>query len=305
MQRIAGLSDNLLGAILMTAGMAAFIANDTFLKLLGADLPLFQILMLRSIVTVVLLAGLCHYFKAWRFRLKGRDRWVILARSMTDVGASYFFLTGLFNMPIANATSILQVMPLVVALGGVLFFKERLGPRRLIAIVIGFGGMLLIVRPGVEGYGFYSFYVLVAVFFVTARDLLTRLLSSEVPSLMVTFFNALAILIYSSLAMLWFDWVAVSTQNVLYIGAASVLISAAYLLSVLVMRIGEIGFIAPYRYTSLIWALLSGFLVFGHWPDVWTLLGACIIVGSGVFVMWRELATAPTSTPHSQPRNPD
>ena len=81
MQRIAGLSDNLWGAILMTAGMAAFIANDTFLKLLGADLPLFQILMLRSIVTVVLLAGLCHYFKAWRFRLKGRDRWVILARS--------------------------------------------------------------------------------------------------------------------------------------------------------------------------------------------------------------------------------
>jgi len=288
MEPIVQYSDNIRGALLMVASMAAFTFNDVFIKLLGNELPLFQILMLRGILTSLCIFMLCIYFKAWTFKIARKDWMLIGLRSMGDIGASYFFLTALFNMPLANATSILQLLPLTMALGAVLVFQEPTGWRRVLAIVVGFGGMFLIVRPGVEGFNHYSIYALVAVGFVTLRDLTTRKINRQVPSLMVTFFNAVGICLYSTIAMIWVDWVPVGLSNAVYLLTAAVLISAAYLLSVLVMRRGDISFIAPFRYTGLIWALILGLIFFDHWPDLLTLLGAAVIVLSGLFTMWRE-----------------
>ena len=95
----------------MVASMAAFTFNDVFIKLLGNELPLFQILMLRGILTSLCIFMLCIYFKAWTFKIARKDWMLIGLRSMGDIGASYFFLTALFNMPLANATSILQLLP--------------------------------------------------------------------------------------------------------------------------------------------------------------------------------------------------
>lgn len=272
----------------MVASMAAFTFNDVFVKLLGADLPLFQVLMLRGMLTSFCIFLLCIYFKAWTFDIALKDWRLIGLRSLGDIGASYFFLTALFNMPLANATAILQLLPLTVAMGGLLFFQEVIGWRRALAIAFGFGGMFLIVRPGIEGFNHYSFYALIAVGFVTLRDLVTRKIDREVPSLMVTFFNALSICLYSSLAMFWVEWVPVGSTNAAYLVTAAFLVSAAYLLSVLVMRQGEVSFIAPFRYTGLIWALVLGWIFFDHWPDKLTLIGAGVIVLSGLFTMWRE-----------------
>jgi len=245
-------------------------------------------LMLRGMLTSFCIFLLCIYFKAWTFNIAPRDWRLIGLRSLGDIGASYFFLTALFNMPLANATAILQLLPLTVALGGLLFFQEVIGWRRALAIAIGFGGMFLIVRPGIEGFNHYSFYALIAVGFVTLRDLVTRKISREVPSLMVTFFNALSICLYSSIAMFWVEWVPVGSTNIVYLVTAAFLVSAAYLLSVLVMRQGDVSFIAPFRYTGLIWALVLGLIFFDHWPDTLTLIGAGVIVMSGLFTMWRE-----------------
>ncbi|MDG1934877.1 MAG: DMT family transporter [Paracoccaceae bacterium] len=282
------MSDNLRGAFLMVASMAAFVFNDTFVKLLGATLPLFQILLLRGAVSLIFIAGLCQYFKAWRFHLVGKDWALIGIRSLGDIGASYFFLSALFHMPLANVTAIFQLLPLTVALGGALFFSERMGWRRVLAISFGFSGIFLIVRPGTEGFGVHTYYALIAVICVTLRDLVTRRISPGVPSLMVTFANAFSILLYSVLAMFWVHWVPLSGQNILHLAVASFFISWAYLLSVLVMRKGDVSFIAPFRYTGLIWALFTGLIFFGHWPDTATLFGAVIIIGSGLYTMWRE-----------------
>ena len=262
--QMANYSDNIRGALLMVASMAAFTFNDVFVKLLGADLPLFQVLMLRGMLTSFCIFLLCIYFKAWTFDIALKDWRLIGLRSLGDIGASYFFLTALFNMPLANATAILQLLPLIVALGGLLFFQEVIGWRRALAIAIGFGGMFLIVRPGIEGFNHYSFYALIAVGFVTVRDLVTRKIDREVPSLMVTFFNAVSICLYSSLAMFWVEWVPVGSTNAAYLVTAAFLVSAAYLLSVLVMRQGEVSFVAPFRYTGLIWALVLGWIFFDH-----------------------------------------
>lgn len=281
----------------MVASMAAFTFNDVFVKLLGADLPLFQVLMLRGMLTSFCIFLLCIYFKAWTFNIALKDWRLIGLRSLGDIGASYFFLTALFNMPLANATAILQLLPLTVALGGLLFFQEVIGWRRALAIAIGFGGMFLIVRPGIEGFNQYSFYALIAVGFVTLRDLITRKIDREVPSLMVTFFNAVSICLYSSLAMFWVEWVPVGSTNAAYLVTAAFLVSAAYLLSVLVMRQGEVSFVAPFRYTGLIWALVLGWIFFDHWPDTLTLIGAGVIVMSGLFTMWRETKTKSRTKP--------
>ena len=158
------MSENFRGAFLMVASMAAFVFNDTAVKLLGERLPLFQIMFLRGILTVMFVAGLCQYFRVWILTLSRQDWTVMAIRSLADIGASFLFLSALFQMPLGNLTAILQFLPLITALGAALFLNEALDWRRLSAIIFGFLGMGLIVRPGLEGFGLYSYYSVGAIF---------------------------------------------------------------------------------------------------------------------------------------------
>ncbi|WP_299956940.1 DMT family transporter [uncultured Roseobacter sp.] len=282
------MSPNLAGALLMMASMACFTINDALIKATGGAVPLFQLLVLRGVLATLLIALLAWSRGAFRPSVAPQDWFWIGFRSLSEVGAAYFFITALLNMPLANITAILQVLPLTVTLGSALFFREAVGWRRMSAIAIGFCGMLLIVRPGSDGFTLWSLYALIAVLCVTARDLSTRRLSSQVPSLLVTFSASLMVLVAAALASLSIDWVPVSTQLGTLIAASSLFIVGGYYFSVQVMRAGDVSFIAPFRYTGLIWALVLGWLVFGDWPSALTLLGAGIIVATGLFTLYRE-----------------
>ncbi len=284
----AAFSDNLKGALLMMASMAAFTLNDTFVKALSGDVPLNQLLFLRGILTTAMVGLLAWRLGAFGRRIPRRDWQLVGLRLVAEIGAAYFFLTALFNMPLANVTAILQSLPLVVTLSAALLFAEPLGWRRLSAILIGLCGVLLIVRPGTEGFTVYSVYALVAVGFVTMRDLCTRRLSAATPSMLVTFLTSGAVMLFFGAFSLTEPWMPVSPQSGLFILCASVMIIGGYLFSVMVMRVGEISFVTPFRYTGLIWALVLGWAVFGDWPKPITLLGAAIVVGSGVFMLYRE-----------------
>lgn len=268
--------------------MASFTLNDAMIKLTGGAVPLMQLLFLRGVLSSLLILGLARWLGAIRFRMARRDWALIAMRSGAEVGAAYFFLTALFNMPLANVTAILQVLPLTVAIGAALFFREPLGWRRMSAILIGFLGMLLIVRPGPEGFSLWSGYALMAVVFVTMRDLATRKLSPDVPSMTVTFVAAVTVMGFAGLASIPEPWVALDTRLAALIIASSVFIIGGYWFSVRVMRVGDITFIAPFRYTGLVWALLLGWLVFGDWPSHLTLVGAAIVVATGLFTLYRE-----------------
>jgi S-adenosylmethionine uptake transporter len=284
------MTPNLAGALLMIASMACFTVNDALLKSTGGAVPLFQLLFLRGVLAAVLIALLAWSRGSFGRPISRRDWRLIALRSASEVGAAYFFVTALLNMPLANITAILQVLPLTVTLGSALFFGESVGWRRMLAIGIGFCGMLLIVRPGPEGFSLWSVYALIAVVCVTARDLSTRRLSREVPSLVVTLSAAVAVLVTSGIASLTISWAPVDGQMALIIGAAALFVVGGYFFSVQVMRSGDVSFIAPFRYTGLIWALLLGWLVFGEWPRPLTLLGAGIIVATGLFALYRERA---------------
>lgn len=282
------LSDNMRGALLMCLSMAAFTFGDAAIKATGGDLPLSQLLVIRGVLASTALFVMAWYFKGLQLRLPSRDWALVLARGVSESAAAYFFLSALLAMPLANVTALLQMLPLTVTLGGASVFREAVGWRRWTAIAIGFCGMLLIVRPGTEGFTGASVYALCAVLAVTVRDLVTRRMSAAAPSLTVTFVSSVMVTLFAAGWSVGQDWVTLTPRLTGLVLLATTFIIGAYLCSVMVMRVGEVSFVAPFRYTGLVWALILGFVIFGEWPEPLTLLGAAIIVATGVFSLLRE-----------------
>ncbi|SMR84082.1 S-adenosylmethionine uptake transporter [Aliiroseovarius halocynthiae] len=280
-------SDNLKAAGLMSGSMACFTFNDVCMKALSGVLPLEQAVFLRGIATCVLLFLLGRSLGTMHFNLPRREWSLIGLRCLGEIGATYCFLTALFHMPIANVTAILQVLPLVIALAAWLFLSEPLGWRRLLAIGIGLVGVLMIIQPG-AGFSVWSLYALSSVGFITVRDLTVRKLSPDTPSMTVALMAALSITAGFGFASIGVEWVPVDRNLLGVIVLASMFIFLGYLFSVMVMRVGDIVFAAPFRYTGLIWALLLGFIMFGEWPNALTLIGAAIVVATGLFNLFRE-----------------
>ncbi len=282
------LSENTIGALLMIASMAAYTLNDTLMKSLSGHVPLFQVIFLRGCLTSAAVAMIAWHMGAFSKRVSRRDTGAIVLRVVGEVAGTYFFLTALYHMPLANVTSILQALPLAITLTAALVFGEKIGPPRLGAITVGFFGVMLIVRPGAEGFNVYALYGLASVVCLTLRDLATRSLSSETSSMLVTFVTSVSVMAVFGLGALGGEWAPLGRADWLTIGSAATLIVGGYLTSIMVVRVGEIGFTAPFRYTAILWALLLGWLVFGDWPAPIVLIGAGIVVASGLFTLYRE-----------------
>ena len=276
------------GALLMMGSMASFTLNDASMKALSDELPLAQALFLRGLATMALMYLLARSLGPLKLKMSRRDRNLVRLRNLAEIGTAYFFITALFNMPIANAAAIMQALPLSVTLAGALFLGQAVGWRRLSAILVGFLGVMLIVRPGMAGFNIYSVYVLIAVVLVTIRDVLSRKISADVPTMTVALMNAVSVTVAFGLASLFTDWAPLTVKATMQLGAASVFIIGGYIFSVSAMRVGEIAVIAPFRYTSLLWALVLGLLIFAEWPDLLTLLGSAIVVVTGVYTFYRE-----------------
>ena len=285
-------SDNLTGALLMMGSMLCFVLNDTMMKAMSGDVPLNQLLFLRGVLTSAGVAVIAWQMNALWVRPSGSDSKLIAIRTLAELGMVYFFLTALFNMPLANITAILQALPLTVTLGAALFFREPLGWRRMGAILVGFMGVMLIVRPGSDGFTIYSLYGLAAICCVTLRDLITRKLSRDTPSIQITLVTCIAIMVVYGSSSLTQPWVPMDVRLWGLTVGASVMFTGGCLCAIMVMRVGEVSFTSLFRYSGLIFALILGWAVFGDWPDHLTLLGAAIVMGSGLFTLMREAQLA-------------
>ena len=272
----------------MVAAMTAFTVNDAFLKAISGDLPLLQILFVRGMGLVACLFVLCAALGQLRFRGSRRDLMLILLRSCAELAAAILFLSALFNMPFANVSAIMQAMPLTVSLAGAFLFGEVLGWRRLLAIAIGFGGVMMIVQPGGAQFSVYSFAVLGAVACVTVRDLAARRLSRDVPSVFVALVAAVFVTAGSGIGSTFVDWAPITPRSAVFLAASTVALLGGYVFSVATMRVGEVSFVAPFRYTSLLVALVLGYVVFSEAPNSLALGGATLVVGTGLFTLYRE-----------------
>ncbi|NPD19975.1 DMT family transporter [Alterinioella nitratireducens] len=283
------LTPNMRGAGFMMASMAAFTFNDVCVKLLAGTLPLMQIVFLRGILTVGMMIGLARVMGLRRLTIPRGDRWLVAGRTGTEVASMVAFLIALINMPIANVSAVMAALPLTVTLAGAVVLNEPVGWKRLSAILVGMIGVLLIVQPGGDGFNAYSLVALIAVILITAREMFTRRFSAEVPSMAVAVITALSVCAFGGIATLVTgEWAPVEPRAGALVAIAAVFIIGGYVFSIMVMRVGEIGFVAPFRYTMLIWALVLGWLVFEDWPNAFTQAGAVIVVATGVFTLYRE-----------------
>lgn len=283
------MTDNMKGAILMTVGMAAFVANDTVMKAVTAELPLFQVIFLRGVVTVV---GLGLILSRRKLDLRGlelRERRLIGWRTVGELAATATFLFALTRMPLATLSAIMQAVPLAVTLAAAVFLRAPIGIRRLGAIIVGFIGVLLIVRPGSGDFGIEAVLGLVSVGFVVLRDLTTRQLDHGVSSAFVAFVAAVAVTAMGAVGtLLAEDWVPLTLRTGFLILCGGSFLIAGYLTAVAAMRVGDIDLVAPLRYSSLVFALILGWLVFGDWPATLTMIGAAIVVATGIYTFYRE-----------------
>jgi drug/metabolite transporter (DMT)-like permease len=282
------LSDNARGAVLMTVAMAAFTLNDTAMKLVMQSVPLFQAIGLRGLLATVALLLIGWRMGGLRLTLPARDRWLLALRSGAEVLGTLTFLAALNHMPLANLSAILQVLPLAVTLAAALFLGDRVGWRRMTAILLGFAGVLIIIRPGPDGFDLWALVGLASVACVVVRDLVTRRMSASLPSVTVALTAAVTVLAMGGIGTALQGWQPVGGREWLLLVAAAGALIVGYLTVVMTMRVGEISFVAPFRYTALLWALALDFMIFGHIFDALTLFGAGLVVATGIFTFWRE-----------------
>lgn len=282
-------NQNSRAALLMTLSMAFFAFEDALLKLLSVTIPTGQILMLVGLAGMVI-------FGIWVAIGPEGLRWrellhpAVMLRNLMEAVSVVCFLTALSLGDLSVASAILQALPLLMTMGAALFLGEPVGWRRWLSIMFGFVGVLMIVRPGTEAFQTASFLAVIGVLCLAVRDLATRRLPLAIGSGMVTA-SAFGSMAVGGLALL----ILGRQQPVLpgmaqgaMIGAALCFGLAGYVTMVTATRIGEIGAIAPFRYSRLIFALILAVAVFGERPDFWTLAGAAVIAVAGLYTMWRE-----------------
>lgn len=280
--------ETLRGSFLMVLAMAAFALEDMFIKKVAQELPVGQILVLFGLGGMAVFAAVA--------RAQGQRLWhpefctrPLVVRSLAEVTGRLCFTLAIALTPLSSASAILQATPLVVAGGAVVFFGEKVGWRRWLAITLGFVGVLMILRPGASGFEIYSLFAVIGTLGFAGRDLATRAAPKSMTNLQLGLFGFAMLVIAGIMALAWSGGaVWPSGRAWLYLGLTTGIGVIAYNALTGAMRHGEISVVAPFRYTRLVFAMALGILVFGERPDSWTLLGSAVIVASGFFTLIRS-----------------
>ncbi|WP_158617210.1 DMT family transporter [Falsigemmobacter faecalis] len=286
----AGLAsrDNLKGAGFMLLAMAAFTIGDSLMKQVSQMMPLYQAVALRGLLTLPLLlllgkvSGGLHFDRIWR------ERKLTGLRTFAEVASTVTFFLGLVALPLAIVTAILQATPLAVTAAAAFFLGEKVGLPRFLAICAGFCGVLIIIRPGSDGFGLPTVFVLISVCFVVLRDLSTRRLPKDIPSASVAFLAAAGVLLVSLVISAREPWGEVPVAAIPMLCGAALAVVTGYISVIRSMRTGDVSFVTPFRYSALLWALMLSWVISGYFPDALTLFGAAVVVASGIFTLWRE-----------------
>ncbi|NVO55509.1 DMT family transporter [Rhodobacteraceae bacterium B1Z28] len=281
--------NNINGILLVVASMAAFSLEDMFIKHLSISVSTGQVMVVLGVFCglVFVLMSL-----ATRKRIFDPVAWQVLpmARAGAEAVGALTFVTALSLVELSTVAAVFQAMPLAVTMGAALFLGEQVGWRRWSAIGVGFIGVLMIIRPGLEGFRPESLFVVATVVAIAARDLITRRLDVRVASSVVALQAYVAVALAGGALMVFSAQPAVPLQAMQigpYMGAIGFGVLGYYGI-VTAMRVGEASALTPFRYTRLVFSILAGMLMFGERPDAMTMAGASLIIGSGMYTFIRE-----------------
>jgi len=280
--------ENLRGILFMILAMAGFALEDLFIKLLSSHVPVSQILIILGFsgTTVCLIIAFLTHAPILHRDLLNRP---IIVRTFCELFAALFFTSAIALTPLSSAASILMTTPLMVTMGAAIFFGEKVGWRRWTAIIIGFFGVLLILRPGFDSFMPASLLAVIATIFLAVRDLATRTMQIDISTTTVSIYAFLAMGISGFIAIPFFSAMVIPTSiEIVYLISATFVGVIGYYAIVLATRNGDVSVISPFRYSRLVFAMLLSIIILLERPDLVTLIGASIIVISGVYTFIRE-----------------
>lgn len=280
------LQDNLRAAALMVAGVGTFCVGDALIKDVTARLPIGEIMLLRGVFTVALLLALLPWLGQ---RVGIPDRFAVL-RGVAEVGVMYAFMAALIVLPLADAYTLYFASPIMLTATGALLLGERVGPRRWLAVLVGFSG-ILIAMGGPSAWQAATALPLLAAALSVGRDLATRRVAPAVGSGTVAVFSGFATGA-AGLITLPLGWVVPTPADLLACFGAATGAGAGYVLFIAAMRQGDLSFVAPFRYAAVPVALALDLILWQRAPEAHVLLGATIIIASGNFIILRERALA-------------
>jgi drug/metabolite transporter (DMT)-like permease len=283
-------ADNLRGILLMVASMALFAMEDMFIKLAARDIPTGEILLVAGLFGIPVFAILA--------RRSGRSIWMrgmwhpaVVLRNLGEMVGSVAYVTAIASVPLPTVGAVLQAMPLAVTLGAALFLGEKVGWRRWTAIAVGFAGVLLVIRPGLDGFQPAGLWVLITVAALAVRDLAARAVPAIYSDAQVSAWGVMAVALLGAMmmagsgdAVMPTGWQAVQLLAMMIFG------TAGYWAITAATRTGEVATVAPFRYARLVFAIIIGWLVFSEPADALTLAGAGLIIASGLYSFARERA---------------
>lgn len=271
----------------MVITTACFVGGDTCIKLIGTTLPLGEIICLVGLLSTVFLFLICAQQGALN-SVAMIFTGTVLLRSLLDVLGSFMFVSALMRMPLANLSSVMQSVPLVVVAVAVIFLGEKARAARIAAVVAGFVGVLFIVKPSPQTITVYEFLAVGAVVVVALRDLVTKRIPAHVPLLIIALANALFI----SLSGFGFGLVQgfkeVQAWQLTSLVGAGLCVTCGYFFIVATVRLGELSATAPFRYTEVVFAIIAGILVFNEYPDFLCYIGMALVIAAGFYAAHRE-----------------
>jgi len=272
----------------MILSMAGFALEDLFIKLLSSHLPVSQILIILGFSgsLVFLITALLTRAPILHKDLLNKP---LIIRTFCELFAALFFVSAIALTPLSSATSILMATPLMVTIGAAVFFGEKVGWRRWTAVIVGFCGVLLILRPGFDSFMPASLLAVISTLFLAVRDLVTRAMRFEISTTTVSMYAFFACGISGFIAMPFYSAVVMpAPTEILYLLSATFVGVLGYYAVVLATRDGDVSVISPFRYSRLVFAMILAVIILSERPDSLTLSGAVIIVLSGVYTFIRE-----------------
>ena len=278
---------SLRGILAMVAACAAFACGDTLMKLLADSVPTSELILIRGVFVLAGAFVTCVWLGAFAVLHRALS-WPMAARAVADTTGAWSFQLALARMPYADLTAIGQLSPLAITAASALLLAEKVGWRRWTATAVGFLGVLLIIRPGSSAFNWWALAGIVSVLASTVRDLATRRVDRSVPPPLIMLFSAGLTTATGLASAVGGGWSWPPWWVVLGLLAAAMFSLLGQLATIIAVRSGELSAVVPFRYSIILFAILSGIVVFGHWPDAVTLAGIAIVCAAGLYTFHRE-----------------
>lgn len=273
--------------------VAAFLLtlNDAASKWLMQTYPVWQVLSVRQICSLLVILPYIHFVTGWRV-VKVTNRPGMALRSVFFIATTGTIIVSFSLLPLALVTAIAFASPLFVVAFAHLFAIEKVGLRRWLAVLAGFAGVLVIVRPGASGFELVLILPVFAALFAGCRDIVTRSLSRTESSISILLWSNLAVVAFALSVATAQGWQAITGGAALLLLLNGALNAGAHFLIIEALRLGEASLVSPFRFSGLIWATMLGLVIWGEFPDGWTLAGAALLVASGVYIIERSPGAA-------------